>query len=106
MKIEFRQFVEPLDAEFRLFVSKGQLTAISQLHHLLYFSDLKRQRKLLEAKLQHFHRQVRSLIKPETYFLDCVVSPGADARVSISDLKPLSVRLGLLFQESALSTDT
>jgi len=46
-----------VDLEFRCFVSKNQMTAISQYHHLCFFNFSKERQEELSKQIQEFFYQ-------------------------------------------------
>lgn len=64
----------------------------SQTHHLLHFTELRRARRLVEAKLQRLWAQIRLVVKPPHYYVDVIASPSNDTPALILDMKPFRVR--------------
>ena len=78
---EFKKFIHlvvrewvnvPLWAEFRGFVSGGQLTALGQYNYLIQFSTLKNKVNRIKDDLKKFHASIQERITMEQYIIDFV----------------------------------
>jgi len=78
----------PQDHEFRCYVHKGKMTAISQYHCYYRFEALQDQahvEKIRDAILQ-FHEEVKKWMTVNSYVIDIVVLP--DYSCSVIELNP------------------
>lgn len=90
------------DMEFRGFCHNGQLTALSQYHHLVYFPRLQTMKEHIERTIRHFFdTQVAPLItqqKLPNCIVDFALSGPEYSRVWVIELNPfLETTDGCLF---------
>ncbi len=80
--------------EFRGFVSRGRLTAITQYFSICYFDELVRDRAAILQKLVAYHDSIRHRIQPHlmSYGIDFFIA--SDGRVSTIELNPFYTRCG------------
>eukprot|EP00026_Physarum_polycephalum_P012610 Phypoly_transcript_12934.p1 GENE.Phypoly_transcript_12934~~Phypoly_transcript_12934.p1 ORF type:complete len:362 (+),score=26.76 Phypoly_transcript_12934:54-1088(+) len=86
-KVVVRQFVpfNP-ELEFRAFVSKGKLTALSQYESGMYFKELASHSGEVKKKIVDFWDSIKNRIQLDDYVIDfCILD---DGRVFIVELNP------------------
>ena len=86
--------VERTQWEFRGFVSRGRLTAITQYFSICYFDELVRDKGTILQKLVAYHDSIKHRIQPHlsSYGIDFFIA--SDGRVSTIELNPVYTRFG------------
>ncbi|MFX0139747.1 MAG: hypothetical protein ACFFDN_39270, partial [Candidatus Hodarchaeota archaeon] len=70
-KIFVREWIDiPIDMEFRGFVYKKGLNAISQYYHYLLFPDLPKQVPIIEKRIKNFYNSIKDKITLESFIID------------------------------------
>ena len=80
--------VERTQWEFRGFVSKGKLTAITQYFSVCYFEELSRDQDAICKKLVEYHERIKHRIQPHltSYGIDFFIA--SDGSVMTIELNP------------------
>jgi phage terminase large subunit len=84
--------VERSQWEFRGFVSKGKLTAITQYFSICYFEELSRNEAAICKKLVEYHDSIKERIQPHlaSYGIDFFIA--SDGSVMVIELNPFYTR--------------
>jgi len=87
IKIIVREF-KPMDPsmEFRVFIFKRKITAISQYCYHLYFPHLVKNKNIYKEKIEAFYDQVKDIIPQELCVMDVLILP--DDEIKIIELNP------------------
>eukprot|EP00026_Physarum_polycephalum_P005786 Phypoly_transcript_05824.p1 GENE.Phypoly_transcript_05824~~Phypoly_transcript_05824.p1 ORF type:complete len:588 (+),score=94.49 Phypoly_transcript_05824:110-1765(+) len=88
-QVVFRQW-EPeltLEYEFRGFVYKGKLNAISQYDHYAIYPDLESLKEKIQAKIFELWQEVHSHIKVDSYCIDFAYLPKSE-KVMVVEISP------------------
>jgi hypothetical protein len=89
MQIIVRKWEDiPLKHEFRCFIFKRTLTAVSQYFDLCFFKALENEKESLLASLVHKFEEVKHRVPLENYILDFGIS--TDGKVHIIELNPFT----------------
>jgi len=96
LKFIVREFVPiPVEGEFRGFVHKGQLNALSQYYADSYFPGLPaRRQKLGDCVLQFFNAHIRSRVPIDSYIIDFAVLKDDGSDIRIVELNPFGPATG------------
>jgi len=87
IKIIVREFT-PMDPsmEFRVFIFKRKITAISQYCYHLYFPHLVSNKNIYKEEIEKFYEKVKDLIPQELCVMDVLILP--DGNIKIIELNP------------------
>jgi len=106
--ISFRQWRTDVDGslEFRCFVNRGQLRAISQYNHYCVFKELEKSRDQLQVSIESYCKRMHALLSPrfESYVIDVAVTKltTKDIGLVVVELNPFETSTGAaLFDWSA-----
>ncbi|MFX1452836.1 MAG: hypothetical protein ACFFCM_18510 [Promethearchaeota archaeon] len=73
-KIFVREWIDiPIDMEFRGFVHKKNLNAISQYYHYLLFPNLPKQIPIIEKRIKAFYNSIKNKITLDSFIIDFAV---------------------------------
>ncbi|MFX0142216.1 MAG: hypothetical protein ACFFDN_51735, partial [Candidatus Hodarchaeota archaeon] len=73
-KIFVREWINiPIDMEFRGFVHKKNLNAISQYYHYLLFPNLHKDISTIEKRIKEFYNSIKDKISIESFIIDFAV---------------------------------
>ena len=85
-KIFIREWIDiPIDMEFRGFVHKKNLNAISQYYHYLLFPNLPKQIPIIEKRIKEFYDSIKNKITLDSFIIDVAVLKD---RVILIELNP------------------
>jgi len=92
LKLVVREFVQiPIEMEFRGFVYKGQLNAVSQYYSDCFFSNLLEKKTIITQRIQEFFKNVKSKISYDNYIIDFVV---LEDSIKIIEMNPYTEKTG------------
>eukprot|EP01129_Flabellula_baltica_P016295 TRINITY_DN8611_c0_g1_i1.p1 TRINITY_DN8611_c0_g1~~TRINITY_DN8611_c0_g1_i1.p1 ORF type:complete len:201 (+),score=46.50 TRINITY_DN8611_c0_g1_i1:519-1121(+) len=90
-----RQYREiPVQYEFRGFVCKNNLNALSQYFQYCYFEELQDEKDSLESKIVAFWESIQEVIPHEHYVIDFAI---IDGDVSVIEINPFHYSTGAPF---------
>lgn len=85
-KIFIREWIDiPIEMEFRGFVYKKNLNAISQYYHYCYFSNLSKHIPTIKKRIKDFYNSIKDQISFDSFIIDFAVLKD---RVILIELNP------------------
>jgi len=82
----------PTEGEFRGFVYKKNLTAVSQYDSHCYFPELVKNKDTIAKNFVEFHKSIKHLIEPESYIVDFAILK--NGTIKIVELNPFGEYTG------------